>query len=117
VIAIVTKRIIDVFRSNAAQADFRKLLRDIKRMAYSPDSPVELTLRKTKDGRCFLFALNPNCDAHIRGTVKVFGKFTKVCDLGIAEGFLVKSDYDEGSGYARFEIRLSPGNFTMFRLY
>jgi len=115
VIAVVTKRIIDIYRSDRAQAEFLKLLGNIKRMAYSPDTPAELTLRKTKTGRYYLFALNPNCDGPINGVVRLRGKFARVCDLGIG-GFLVKSHYDAISGYTQFNIRLSPGNFTMFEL-
>jgi len=115
-IAIVTKRLIDIYRSDSAQAEYRKLLDGINGAAYSPDTPAELTLRRTRAGRYYLFALNPNLDAPIKGAVRVLGKFTGVCDLGIAQGFAIPSHYDKQTGYTEFKLLLTPGNFTVFSL-
>jgi len=115
-IALITRPMHGIGQSRKLLSRFLDIFKDVRRKAKSPDTPAELTLRKDKGGRYYLFALNPNGDAKIQGHIEVLGKFSSAKDLGIAGGFPVKTEFDNKTGYTRFAFELAPGNFTMFDL-
>ena len=103
-------------QDNDLLARFLKVFETATFEARSPDTPAELTLRRRADGRDYLFALNPNGDAALTGTIEVAGQYGAVKDLSIAAGFPVSSRHDEAGGTTRFRFTLAPGAFTMYAL-
>jgi len=115
-IAMTSRPVLGVARDTKLLAKFMKLFEAAKRNARSADTPVELTMRKTAEGKRFLFALNPNGDATIRGKIEARGKYSAVRDLSIAGGFPVTASWNQNTGYTEFSFQLAPGCFTMFSL-
>jgi len=115
-IVMTTRPILSLAADNRSLERFLKAFEGTKRRAWSPDTPVELTLRTDGRGKYFLFALNTGGDATLRGHIEVLGAFKGVKDLGIAGGFPVESEWNEQTGFTRFAFRLAPGAFTMFSL-
>lgn len=83
--------------------------------ATSPDTSAEVELRTDAKGTHYVFALNPETDCPIEGTIRVQGRFTDVRDLAILGGLPVKANGD-ADDTTSFRFRLAPGQYTFLQL-
>jgi len=113
----VPKRMESVAKDAQLLNQFMKIFKPRDRKLYTPDTRVELTLRKGRAGDgLYVFALNPHPSRHEHGTISVEGKFTRSLDLDIAGGFPIMCKYDPKTNRSAYRFALAPGAWTMYKL-
>ena len=96
---------------------FLEIFNPADQKVFAPDTRVELTLRRERDGEeITVFALNPHPCRRANGTIRVEGKFARCLDLDMACGFPIKCAYDAETDYSAFRFALAPGAWTLYRL-
>ena len=111
----VSSTMADILLKNRLREEFLRLFADHPPAATSPDTPAEVELRTDRAGGHYVFALNPETDLPIEGTICVQKRFTGVDDLGILAGFPVRiTGHTEST--TSFCFRLAAGQYTFFRL-
>jgi len=114
-ISLVSAPIADVCTHTTLRNRLLDLFAKVPIPATSPDTPAEVELRTDSDGTKYVFALNPATDVPIDGTILAQGRFGKIEDLGIPDGFPVDARVGPGNTTA-CRFRLAPGQYTFFRL-